>query len=513
MGAQRKTAAYRVRYGRALLNSITSYHSRGDGYSSCFHREGAKVMRRRLMNILGKSGHIGSPAALAAALALCVAVSGCVAPAADSVTSVSAVSDAGTLFDSAPPAEIHEISTAEDLVAFAKGGNSGVLSSDGGDWWVLTDDIDLTGIDWEPMGKIIFPLQNQDFGFYHSEVVRNNTNYELPLILFDGQGHTVTGLSYFQDSSFGYGGFFFTVAPGSVIRNLNVEGSVTAYTAGELIARAGGLIENCSFSGQVTGFGSVGGFSGAGNAVIRYCRVDADVACGNGVGGFIGHTGDCDIYRCYATGSVSGYSNLQISELSGMSYVPGLDIIQEIGGFAGMGAGELPDCIADTTVSCYDVTNFLGSFVGTSNANTVSGCYYNNEKNQNWSFGTIQLRLIGGELSNGPYPANFRPTTIREDTTGWTPLGISSAEIAQMLKTFAEEYQPLSPSLEEAAAIYQPRELIGEEDTYEAALLRRKYLDPISCSGIPETAFPRMIFPLWDRRKDPIPLFCLSTIC
>ncbi len=484
-----KTADYRARYSRALLDSIAPRRIPGDGCSSCFHREGTRVMKRRLLNVLGKGGRRGSPAALAAGLAVCLLVSSCVVPVADAVTAVSSETDAALLFDSAPPAEIHEISTAEELVAFAEGVNSGALSSDSGEWWVLTDDIDLTGIDWEPIGKVVSPLQDCDFGFYHSEIYHNNITYEVPLIRFDGQGHTVSGLSCFQNSSFGHGGFFFTVAPGSVIRNLHIEGSVTAHTAGGLIARADGLIENCSFSGQVTGYGSVGGLVGTGNATIRYCWVDADVAGSNCVGGFISSTRDCDISCCYATGTVSGYSNLQISQLSGMTYVPGLDVIQEIGGFAGMGAGELTDCIADTTLFCYDASRFLGSFIGTTNTNTVSGCYYNKEKNQNWTFGTIQLRLLDGELFDGPYPPDFRPTTIREEIPGWTPLGLSSEEIAQKLETLAEEYQPISSPLAQAKAIYQPREQIGQEETQYAALLRRQYLDPISCSGALEATF------------------------
>lgn len=490
-----KTASYRAKYGRALLNSASPHRRLGDGCSSCFYREGVRVMKRRLLNIFGKSGRRGSLPALAAMLALCLAVSGCVMPVIDSSVQAGTVqtetvsSDPAVLLDGAPLAEIHEISTAEELVAFAEGVNSGELDSESGDWWVLTDDIDLTGIDWEPIGRIVSPLENCDFGFYHPDVFHYSEQYELPLLYFDGQGHTVSGMSCFREFTFDYGAFFFSVASGSVIRNLNVEGSVTAYKAGGLIGYAQGLIENCSFSGQVTGYGSAGGFTESGRATIRYCRVDADVAGNNGVGGFIGHTGGCDISCCYVTGTVSGYSDEQLAQITGLPYQRGIGVIQEIGGFAGMGAGVLPDCIADAEVYCYDDTRFLGSFIGTTNANTISGCYYNAEKNQNWTFGTIQLRLLDGELFDGPYPADFRPTTIREEIPGWTPLGISSAEIAEKLESFEEEYQPISPPLEQAKAVYQPRELIEREETLEAALLRRRYLDPICCSGALEVSF------------------------
>ena len=75
-----KTADYRARYSRALLDSIAPRRTLGDGCSSCFHREGVRVMKRRLLNVLGKGGRRGSPAALAAGLAVCLLVSSCIVP-------------------------------------------------------------------------------------------------------------------------------------------------------------------------------------------------------------------------------------------------------------------------------------------------------------------------------------------------------------------------------------------------------------------------------------------------
>ena len=491
-----KTASYRGQYGRALLNSAAPRRRLGDSCSSCFHRSGTRTMRRRLLNILGKSGRRGSPAALALVLAFCL-LTGCfVSPSsvpASSQPHSKGESEAEFIPAQSHPATIHEISTAEELVAFAQGVNSGELNSDSGDWWVLTNDIDLTGIDWQPIGATVSPISGNplllDYNYYSDNFYLNEQVYESPLLYFDGQGHTVCGLSCFQDVPYGMAGFFFTVASGSVIRNLNLEGTVIGEKAGGLIFRAAGLIENCSFSGQVIGYGDVGGLASSGvNATIRYCRVDADVAGGNTVGGLIGSTGTCDISSCYVTGTVSGYSDQQISALSGLTFSPDIGIIQQIGGFAGYGFGELPDCIADTELYCYDETRFLGSFVGTTNSNTISGCYYNNEKNLNWGFGTIQLRLQDGQLFDGPYPAGFRPTTIREDTPGWTPLGISTAEIEQRLNTMYEEYQPISTPLDQAQAVYQPRDFLDPE-THDEIFIRRNYLDWIADTGALEVNF------------------------
>ena len=220
------------------------------------------------------------------------------------------------------PAKIHEISTAEELVAFAQGVNSGKLNSNSGDWWVLTDDIDLSGVDWEPIGKTISPLSENPlvYNAHNPEVFWLGSEvYERQLLYFDGQGHTVSGLYCFETDS--AGGFFFTVASGSIIRNLNVEGTVIAPSCGGLISAGNGLIENCSFTGTVAGYYDVGGLLGQGinsnglNAIIRNCRTNAAVSGANTVGGMAGFGGN--YINCYASGTVSG---ITIDEQSAVSY-------------------------------------------------------------------------------------------------------------------------------------------------------------------------------------------------
>ena len=127
--------------------------------------------------------------------------------------------------------EIVSISTAEELAAFRDRVNSGEKNLNA----KLTGDIQLTGA-WTPF--------NPSSG-YVTEAFAGT---------FDGGGHTVSGL-FIEDSSSNGVGLFGTVNS-ATIRNLSVEGTVTASGSqfvGGIIGKTAGnvTIENCSFSGSV----------------------------------------------------------------------------------------------------------------------------------------------------------------------------------------------------------------------------------------------------------------------
>ncbi|HIV87224.1 MAG TPA: hypothetical protein H9896_03855 [Candidatus Pygmaiobacter gallistercoris] len=480
-----KPDGYRARYGRILLDSISPRHRFGDGCSSCFHRSSAAVLRRRLLNILGKSGRRGSPALLALALVFCLLASGFVSP--EQVRNSSSPA-------AVHPATIHTISTAEELVAFAQGVNSGALNSDGGDWWVLTNDIDLTGVDWQPIGETPAMLSREHRFYYLDDdetFSLNGSDYYKPQrIYFDGQGHTVFGLSCFSEKE--YRGFFFTVSSDSVIRNLNIEGSVTAPSCGGLIGIANGLIENCSFTGSVAGYEMVGGLIGmCEDAVVYNCRTNAEVSGSVSVGGMAGYGGaynEGTYISCYASGSVSGVSAAQQQAATGLPNPPGdgWSDLASIGGFTGSGGKSYQNCIADAQMYCYYNSFYFGSFIGHYLNPIGDSCYYNQEINQHWTFGTIRLYLIDGQLA--PEDVIVAPTTVRKETPGWTPVGITAEEIAQKLQEFDTGYQPMSIPLEQAQAVYQPQKMIPAETT-DAAWFRCNYLDWVVDTGLLEVDF------------------------
>ncbi len=184
----------------------------------------------------------------------------------------------------------------------------------------LTDDIDLGGLQWSPIGSSSLPFR----------------------ATFEGNGHTVSGLSYVDEttpsgSSAGIG-LFGKTGSTAIIKNLHVSGVVKTYQSnmGGIIGYCNGALEmeNCSFSGTVQGGGwnymaNTGGLIGqvsTSNAVtIEDCFVYGEGTAITGatasgdkaaasytpeaVGGLVGYVGaNCDltITDSYAESAVTG---------------------------------------------------------------------------------------------------------------------------------------------------------------------------------------------------------------
>ncbi len=187
----------------------------------------------------------------------------------------------------------YKISTEESLRAFA----AAVKADDGngtynlsGVSFYLANDVALTGT-WKPVGSTATYVDDFFAG------------------TFDGCGHTISGLNV-QGSKVNQG--LFAAINKATIRNLNVSGTVSCGTknyVGGIVGKVqAGTIENCSFSGSVTG-GYTGGIAGglnSNNVTIIGCVNAADVT-GTTAGGILGYwKTTAAIQNCYNTGSVTG---------------------------------------------------------------------------------------------------------------------------------------------------------------------------------------------------------------
>ena len=187
----------------------------------------------------------------------------------------------------------YKISTEESLRAFA----AAVKADDGNGTYAhagvtlyLAGDIALTGT-WAPVGSTATYVGDFFAG------------------TFDGCGHTISGLNV-QGSTANQG--LFAAINKATIRNLNVSGTVSCGTknyVGGIVGKVqAGTIENCSFSGSVTG-GYTGGIAGglnSNNVTISGCVNAADVT-GTTAGGILGYwKTTAAIQNCYNTGSVTG---------------------------------------------------------------------------------------------------------------------------------------------------------------------------------------------------------------
>ena len=182
----------------------------------------------------------------------------------------------------------------------------------------LADNIDLTGIDWTPIGTSI---GNSYTG------------------TFDGGGHTITGLTVTGSDRytglFGFikgtvknvvlteinitsGTFVSGVAGwsfGGNIENCSVSGSVSGSDVGGVVGyQQGGSITGCSSSATVKGTQRAGGVAGTTNydATLTACYATGDMTVENDgtsnacAGGVVGSNAYCTVIACYAAGNVSG---------------------------------------------------------------------------------------------------------------------------------------------------------------------------------------------------------------
>ena len=188
----------------------------------------------------------------------------------------------------------YKISTEESLRAFAAAvkadGGNGTYAHAGVTLY-LAGDVALTGT-WKPVGSTATYVGDFFAG------------------TFDGCGHTISGLNV-QGSTANQG--LFAAINKATIRNLNVSGTVNCGTknyVGGIVGKVqDGTIENCSFSGSVTGGGHTGGIAGglnSNNVTISGCVNAADVT-GTTAGGILGFWKNTAAIRdCYNTGSVTG---------------------------------------------------------------------------------------------------------------------------------------------------------------------------------------------------------------
>ena len=220
---------------------------------------------------------------------------------------------------------------------------------------ILTNNIDLTGIDWTPIGT---SFSNSYTG------------------TFNGGGHTITGLTVTGSNE--YAGLFGRIGSGGKVMNVKLEG-VQIESDNEMSAVGGvvgysyGNIENCSVSGSVSSNSTAGGVVGAQlGGSITGCNTSATVKGVTYAGGIAGYTnGGGSLTGCYATGDVT----LEIAPTENISG----------GGVVGFNGGS-------SILACYAIGNVtstgsstgsvcIGGLLG-NNYTAVTACYWKNNQEQ-----------------------------------------------------------------------------------------------------------------------------------
>ena len=177
----------------------------------------------------------------------------------------------------------YEVYNADGLLAWNKA-VQGNLSLN----CTLTDDINLTGKEWTPIGD----YENRYTG------------------TFDGGNHTITGLTINQYGSY-VGMIDFLDSDGTVqnltLENVNITGNRNMIGGGDCVGSVVGdnygTVTACTASGHVSGTSNGGGGVGGHNFSLIACfHTSGNVSGTSNVGGVVGYNKSGTLTACYWSG-------------------------------------------------------------------------------------------------------------------------------------------------------------------------------------------------------------------
>ena len=254
----------------------------------------------------------------------------------------------------------YSISTKEELVQMTNMLEKGLIASK--TEFVLTNDIDLSGIHWK------------------------STKFDG---VFDGNGHTIKNLT-------GENGLF---SSAEMVKNVKLENVNISSTKNEVGGIAGSAnITNCTITGKISSTGNnVGGVVGYNYyRYPKYCYSDVEVSGRSFVGGIAGWLNYSSATGCVSRGEVSGTSNvggisgLQGNMISCASYA-------EIYGKTNIGG------ISGSSNSYHFDVYFAGTVNGEENVGGINGNNYNNQVNYS---NLIMEGVVNGKTNVGVFIGN-----------------------------------------------------------------------------------------------------------
>ena len=200
----------------------------------------------------------------------------------------------------------YTVTSAEGLKNIAELVNNGATGIN----ITLDTDLDLTDMEWTPIGA--------DYNNAYTGI-------------FDGNGKTITGLTFNQSETNNVG-LIGSLGENGIVRDVKLD-KVTIKAnnnvGGIVGGNRGGSIIGCSVSGDISGARQVGGvvgYFGVGYNVVTACYHEGSVSGSVSVGGVAGDSAYGSLTACYHAGNVSGS--------------------QYVGGVTGIATGSLAKVIA-----------------------------------------------------------------------------------------------------------------------------------------------------------------------
>ena len=183
------------------------------------------------------------------------------------------------------------ISSVEDLLNFAASVNDGSTFGYAGQTILLDADLDLDGVTWEPIGNM-------------SDMENFSTVF---MGTFDGQGHTISNLTYETEESMTGAGLF-GISFG-IVQNLKMDHFTVAVSGlepgdsqavGIIVGyNMGGMITGCSVSdSSITGLNCVAAIAGGSGGIVTDCTATDCTVTILGDNDFTEGLKQCDIAEC-----------------------------------------------------------------------------------------------------------------------------------------------------------------------------------------------------------------------
>ena len=285
-----------------------------------------------------------------------------------------------------------EINSLDDFLNFADRVRTDSYNIQG-NTYKLNTDIDLSGVNFEPM------FNKSDIELWRTET---NSNAKVGFnATFDGQGHTITNLNIVYNCGnidranlqWARVGLFGHIGENGCVKNLNVTNATIDYispdharypTASGIIAGSSrGQILNCNVQGTVNGASHVGGVAGEieEKGILRSCTADVTVKGYNEVGCMAANVSFGRIENCTAKGVAVGENNNYMDDkVFGEMVTP-----YAVGGFvARIHCADVVDCHSDASLQIMANGRAIGAFAGSCHSSTVNGCTYNAQKAGSW---------------------------------------------------------------------------------------------------------------------------------
>ena len=259
-----------------------------------------------------------------------------------------------------------QIATAEQLMALSATVNDGSAQGYPGQYFALTEDIDLKGVEWQPIGHMdLEDMSNYNCMFFGT---------------FDGQGHTISNVTFSSDypvCGVGVIGMNLGEVKNLTVENVQIHCTDTYSMAiGGIVGYNMGAVHDVILTGtnDIAGVNATGGICGGSTGNTWNCAVDGTTIHVLGDNDFSdGRIIQCDVAECGGLiigGSFGG--TIDNCTAKGTVIAEGNEPVG-MGGIAGCleMMNSVTNCTADVEIISQQGGHAIGGLCGYSGTHTV----------------------------------------------------------------------------------------------------------------------------------------------